>query len=276
MNLAVKENTDAPQEKVIQKGDYSIRVNTSDYQHFWDSFSDNSWERETFKILDRFTTPNHIYLDIGAWIGPTVLYGAQNARQVFAIEPDLKAYNELVSNIGLNSAIKDKIVARNIAITEKTGDFKLFTENFTADSTSTLLSTKEGKDYYIVKGVSFQELAKEFPLQDVNLIKIDVEGSEYALMASICDVLRNLPKRPTLYISLHPPFLTKKYPSNKILRELLRIRRKLKIRYSAKKLNEKLGFYKYFYDINGNVIHDRKSLCKINDFHSIVVSDEEW
>lgn len=49
-----------------------------EYFFFW---KNKSWERNTQKIFDKFLDSNHSYIDIGAWIGPTVLYGAQIAKK---------------------------------------------------------------------------------------------------------------------------------------------------------------------------------------------------
>jgi hypothetical protein len=46
------------------------------YSKSW--FGDNKltwWEQDTFHILEHYkTSKESLYIDIGAWIGPTVLY----------------------------------------------------------------------------------------------------------------------------------------------------------------------------------------------------------
>ena len=76
------------------------------YFFFW---KNKSWERNTHKIFDKFLDSNHSYIDIGAWIGPTVLYGAQIAKKVYAIEPDPIAFKELEKN-GILSKLIGNVV----------------------------------------------------------------------------------------------------------------------------------------------------------------------
>ena len=42
------------------------------YMFFWGK----NYEKNTYKIFDKFLDENHSYIDIGAFIGSTVLYGA--------------------------------------------------------------------------------------------------------------------------------------------------------------------------------------------------------
>ena len=41
-----------------------------------------NWEEDTFNILDHYQNPYKTYIDIGAWIGPTVLYSASKFKNV--------------------------------------------------------------------------------------------------------------------------------------------------------------------------------------------------
>jgi hypothetical protein len=43
---------------------------------WWDSVEIRAWEIETFFVYKTFLTPKSSFIDFGAWIGPTLLYGA--------------------------------------------------------------------------------------------------------------------------------------------------------------------------------------------------------
>ena len=73
---------------------------------FWRKAAAGKWEPETFAVLNAHLGPDRDYLDIGAWIGPTVLYGARKARRVVALEPDPVAFRALSWNIELNVCSK--------------------------------------------------------------------------------------------------------------------------------------------------------------------------
>jgi len=78
--------------KLIHKNGKKFYVNTSKNEWFWNQVETNLWEPDTFKIFDKFIDKEHSYIDIGAWIGPTVLYGCQISKHCYAIEPDPIAF----------------------------------------------------------------------------------------------------------------------------------------------------------------------------------------
>lgn len=65
------------------------------HSKFWRRAGRGDWEPETFAVLDAHLRGDADYLDIGAWIGPTVLYAARKARHVWCFEPDPTAYRHL-------------------------------------------------------------------------------------------------------------------------------------------------------------------------------------
>ena len=54
---------------------------------FWqDHFATGRWEPFTLQTIDAFVGPSSTYVDIGSWVGPTVLWAARNAGQVVAVD----------------------------------------------------------------------------------------------------------------------------------------------------------------------------------------------
>ena len=62
---------------LIKKNQIFFTVDCSRNYEFWKKVQDENWEPKTFEILNKFLDKNHSYVEIGAWIGPTALYGAQ-------------------------------------------------------------------------------------------------------------------------------------------------------------------------------------------------------
>jgi hypothetical protein len=64
---------------------------------FWEHITDGTWEMLTLRLIADvlLARPDSVYVDVGAWIGPTVLVGAQFARRTLAFEPDPRAFSEL-------------------------------------------------------------------------------------------------------------------------------------------------------------------------------------
>lgn len=58
--------------------------------------------KKTTLIFDKYIDDKTIYIDIGAWIGPTLFYAAQIAKKSIAIEADPVAYDRLSENLRMN------------------------------------------------------------------------------------------------------------------------------------------------------------------------------
>ena len=82
-----------------------VNVESGMHDSVWTEVSNGTWEPATFLVFDKFIDERHSYVDIGSWIGPTLLYGARNARAAYGVEPDLIAYSQLRRNVELNPAL---------------------------------------------------------------------------------------------------------------------------------------------------------------------------
>jgi FkbM family methyltransferase len=170
---------------------------------FWAEVDAGTWEPETFRTLDKFCKPKKHFIDIGAWNGVCSLYASELGSICHAIEPDREAYKLLTKNIELNLA---NVTPHNICISDVNGKVSLNTqyENGFGNSMSSIV------DRGIIEGVqecksftldSFFAL-NGIPIQDVCLIKIDIEGGEIRLITQAKEFLAKY--KPTVYISLHP------------------------------------------------------------------------
>ncbi|MEO1110254.1 MAG: FkbM family methyltransferase [Pseudomonadota bacterium] len=172
------------------------------HSKFWRAAGDGTWEPETFKVLDRFLTPDSDYLDIGAWIGPTVLYGARKARRVFCFEPDPSAYRFLAWNLDLNQI--SNVSAFGVALSDKFGMARMASVwGEPGDSTTSLLHDEaHGNDALTITWDQFQSTCD---LSKVSLVKMDIEGAEFFVLPTLIAWLER--QRPALYLSLHAPLL---------------------------------------------------------------------
>ena len=172
---------------------------------FWKGYKNEGWEPETFKIFDKFLDKNHSYIDIGSYIGPTVLYGSQLSRHCFAIEPDPIAFQELKNNIELNDHLKTHITLSKYCISNSIGTAKLFSPSERLEdgggSGSSLIDWKDEKKFWEVQTTTVQQFIQSFSITDCNFIKIDIEGGEFDLIPSMLDYLKN--QKPTLLIEIH-------------------------------------------------------------------------
>lgn len=172
------------------------------HSKFWRKASAGTWEPETFAVLRQHLRPDADYLDIGAWIGPTVLYAARHARKVWCFEPDPRAYRHLAWNIELNGL--DNVSALPVALSGDTSIARMASfGGETGDSMTSLLN--DGGDGFSAVTLAWDVFAAQTDLSAVSLVKMDIEGAEFMVLPALIPWLKT--QRPVLYLSTHAPFL---------------------------------------------------------------------
>ena len=184
------------------------------------------WEPDTFKILTYFSDPDKLYIDIGAWVGPTVLYSNSLYKKVYAFEPDPVALVDLKLNIKANHNSNITVVEK--AIADNDGEMKFGGNGALGNSESTLLVNdkcflekgghrKSGKHIKSRRGsktvkvgtIKFNTFLNQYKVdpRNIGLIKMDIEGGEKIVVEAMKDFFKKY--KPNLYISLHWVFLQK-------------------------------------------------------------------
>ena len=110
----------------VSKNSAHFTVYSGKHYDFWKHVQNGKWEPETFTVLNKYLNRKHSYIDIGAWIGPTVLYGCQLAKHCYAFEPDPVAFQELRSNVRLNKALIPRITLCNLALSNSSRRIRLY------------------------------------------------------------------------------------------------------------------------------------------------------
>jgi FkbM family methyltransferase len=158
--------------------------------------------KETYfdKIYDGDYHGNFV-IDVGGYIGETALFFAQRgARRVFCVEPSPDNLRLLEQNIS-QSSFKDKIVVIRAAILDKDGIVEFYMDNQSHPSYHVANSHEFMKTYtrepskYNVQAMSFQSLLEYTGLEEVDVVKLDCEGSEYDILLGTPDsVLKRVRK----------------------------------------------------------------------------------
>jgi FkbM family methyltransferase len=185
----------------------SFNVEPKGNRGFWFHVGRGVWEPETYAIFRRHITADTLHLDIGAWIGSTALYAAQLARKCVAFEPDPVAFQQLSRNLAANAGARwvDRIEIHDCAINADGRSFVLGGSEAGADSMSSALFPDRDSQWTVrARRLSDVLAAHRAPGQPV-FIKMDIEGGEYDLIASIAAVLAD--PLITAYISFHPKML---------------------------------------------------------------------
>jgi|GEM_PF-1379563 len=173
-----------------------------DRDNFWKGVKNNTWEVETFRIFDFFLNQRCSFIDMGAWIGPTVLYGIQLASHCYAVEPDPVAFSILKENVHLNPELKNRITLCNIAISDSNGKVTLAASEGLGKSDSSMYKSYSSGYPVEVDCLSFPAFCQRYNVTGVNFVNIDTEGAEIVILPSMVNFIKDY--KPTVYLSLHP------------------------------------------------------------------------
>lgn len=203
----------APDSEEISFGRINIqRARVTKQEPLWSAFwsTCSTWELDTYDNFAKHIKAGDIVVDIGSWVGPTVLYEAQLGARVFGIEPSPKAFKQLRANVDANPRMNLSVTLVNKAMARFAGEV-FFTD--TASSGDHVVES--GSEGVRVPTVTIDDLIRDYPdIGHADFVKIDTEGYEVEIV-SLCPVLTlTVPAlsdffksvKPKLYISLHPMY----------------------------------------------------------------------
>lgn len=180
-------------------------VNPSEHiqqQLFWYGY----YEKELGDLIRKILLPGDIFLDIGANIGYFSLLAAkhQPTARIFSFEPVSPIFNLFEQNISLND-IKN-ITAINSAVGEANSENYIYISG--ADNTG--MSSFQKPENYSgstekVKIVSIDEWFSNSGLSKIDLIKLDIEGSELSALKGMKEALLNF--KPAVVSEINPEML---------------------------------------------------------------------
>jgi len=142
----------------------------------------NFLEFYELKIYDGMIKPGDVILDIGASSGTFTNYALdQGAVHSYTVEPFPRSVNNLRKTFGADERVT--IIDKAISDTRGEKSFWMFSKNSTMGS----LYQQEDKFKFEEKvdAITFQDLFDIYKLSKIDLMKIDTEGSEYAIFDTI-------------------------------------------------------------------------------------------
>jgi FkbM family methyltransferase len=160
------------------------------------------------KTLGKFLAPGATFVDLGANVGYFTIIGAQlcgPTGRVLAIEPQERLLPVIKENIRINGV--EWATALNVAVTDVPGTVTLHLTADTAPGGSGLFrQTKYRLPTQQATGKTIAQILDEEGLERVDLMKVDIEGSEYEALLGSPDVFRSRRIR-ALALELHPAIL---------------------------------------------------------------------
>lgn len=186
-----------------------------EHDPFWPKFA-QGWEPETERIYRKLVSPGSTVLDIGAWIGSTILFAlACGAEKIVAMEPNPESHKTIRHFMDMNPDLSHRIFLTSRAISDKEEKLTMgLAENESDTSTSGIA----GNDFE-VEATTLPIIKKEYDLTQLDLVKIDIEGAEVFLAPA----LRSLSDIPGqfVHLSIHVSFFPKEADRIKFIESLV-------------------------------------------------------
>jgi FkbM family methyltransferase len=174
----------------------------------------NYFNEEEFHYLKREIFTNDCYyfntdkeepliIDVGAYIGLSVLYFKKlypNSK-IIAFEPNPLAFKTLKENMFINNIENVKLY--QTAILNKDGEKELYIDNTDLERYSVASFNKDAWNSEVVSKkvrVKTQKLNK-YLNEEIDMLKLDVEGSEQVILNSIKDHFSNI---KNIILEYHP------------------------------------------------------------------------
>lgn len=122
-----------------------------------------------------------VMMDLGANVGLFTFYAYKYAKTIYSVEPSASHFEELTTMLTYNKM--DRAVPLKLAVSYKDGE-----ETFYHNENSTMFSLKAEvnglpSESEVVKTATLTTIFKENKIDHIDFMKLDVEGSEYQIVA---------------------------------------------------------------------------------------------
>ena len=198
---------------VFPDGAQFTTCSTVESRPFWVDVTDGVWELQTFEVLAAVLgagsgSGKNIYIDVGMWIAPTVLFASTYASAVYAFEADPYALYEGAANLVANPAAHAKTRVARRCINDVAGTLRMAGFGGSVSRIVVEADDAAAADAYLVPCTTLPAALADLrvPLADVGLIKMDIEGSEARVIpALVAAGWFAEAGAPSLWLSVHPP-----------------------------------------------------------------------
>lgn len=201
-----------------------VKVQEHGYESFFacatpvDAFRPISlWVKEpgTMAWIQRDTRPDDCFLDIGANIGIYTIAAAHRvgtAGKVYAVEPHKVNGVTLMRNVVQNN-FADRVVIVPVALSDEVGFATFHYLSLDSASTGSQLGSNRnastGKEFQpvaseMVPVTSIDQLIAQGVMQTPNLVKIDVDGIELAILRGMKHLLTGAQRPRSVQVELNP------------------------------------------------------------------------
>ncbi len=163
------------------------------------------WEPNLTAFLMRRLSPGDLFVDVGANIGYFSLLAAKlvgTSGKVLAIEASPSIFARLANNLKHNDL--DNVVALNLAASDSSGVTNVYLGPEVNIGQTTVLKTDRYRVECEIPCRRLDDILSSKDLQRAKIIKIDVEGSEWAVMVGMLPLLKSFPQTLEVVIEISP------------------------------------------------------------------------
>jgi len=157
------------------------------------SFAAGLYERDVTRLFKGTVNEGMTVVDLGASVGYYTLLASHlvgASGRVYAFEPDAKTYAYLLRNIKANSI--GNVVAVAKAVSDKTGTANLISDPG-SDERNWLSTSPADSPAHVVQTVRVDDFFAAEGWPSIDLIKMDIEGSEKAALEGMRELSRRNP-----------------------------------------------------------------------------------
>ncbi|MCC5922975.1 MAG: FkbM family methyltransferase [Crocinitomicaceae bacterium] len=231
------------------------RINYKGFQielHIEDWIQENiyflgDYEKAELQVLEHLLKPGDIFVDVGANFGLYTINAAKIIKEnghIFSFEPFSQSFNALKKNIIQNNIVQ--ITFENKAVGEKSGNLDLYYDPKSTNLGSVSANYLENGVNETVKVVALDDYFEHQNNLTIKMIKIDVEGFEYAVLLGMKNILTH--QKPILLIEIF-------HESQEKIHGYL----------------AELGYQKYYIDDNGNLSQEAKNCARMNFIYAALI-----
>jgi len=132
-------------------------------------FENKLWDEEVIQEIEKYINNQSVIIDVGSYIGEQIIHLAKKVKHIHAFEPQIRRFNQMCGNFCINEC--DNVTSYNYTCWKYNGYATINTP-----TGSNLGDTRCGES---TQPTQIKMLALDSLNLDVNLIKIDAQGTDY-------------------------------------------------------------------------------------------------
>jgi len=180
----------------IKYSNSKILLNIGDFIQYY-MFMDGSYEVETLGFVASIID-DKVFFDVGANIGSYSLSLHRKAKQIYAFEASRNNINSLNENIKANKIDNIKTINKAVS-SEDNISIKVYLSP-DASGNHSIYNKFTGK-YEYVETVALASFFKKNNMEEIDIIKIDVEGAEFDVIRGANQLLQKF--KPLLIVEFN-------------------------------------------------------------------------